>query len=227
MSRMRGPGLALMLLLGACAGQTELREPANLGVQKLELGSYADSGRYAAGLAMVAAEAKAHLIRRAAEGGRLAIVLDVDETALSNLPVIRVNDFATLSTPICDFPRDPCGIVAWIQQGRAEAIGPTLDLAREAVARGVAVFFVTGRAEFMRAATERNLRAVGYAWTELVLKPDDLHAAKVAEFKAPARARIAAQGYTIILNMGDQQSDLDGGHAERRFKLPNPFYFLP
>jgi hypothetical protein len=29
-----------------------------------------------------------------------------------------------------------------------------------------------------------------------------------------------------VVNLGDQESDLDGGHAERAFKLPNPFYFI-
>ena len=27
--------------------------------------------------------------------------------------------------------------------------------------------------------------------------------------------------------MGDQESDLSGGYAERTFKLPNPVYYLP
>jgi len=27
--------------------------------------------------------------------------------------------------------------------------------------------------------------------------------------------------------MGDEMSDLDGGFAERTYKLPNPFYFVP
>ena len=38
---------------------------------------------------------------------------------------------------------------------------------------------------------------------------------------------IEAQGYDIVANVGDQYSDLAGGHADRAFKLPNPFYFLP
>ena len=33
-------------------------------------------------------------------------------------------------------------------------------------------------------------------------------------------------GYLIILNVGDQESDLTGGFADRTFKLPNPFYFI-
>ena len=47
------------------------------------------------------------------------------------------------------------------------------------------------------------------------------------DFKAPARRNIAQQGYTIVLTVGDQASDLAGGYAERTFKLPNPVYYLP
>jgi hypothetical protein len=28
------------------------------------------------------------------------------------------------------------------------------------------------------------------------------------------------------VNVGDQESDLQGGHVVRAFKLPNPFYFI-
>jgi UDPglucose 6-dehydrogenase len=37
----------------------------------------------------------------------------------------------------------------------------------------------------------------------------------------------AMERYTVIVNMGDQMSDLEGGFAERTYKLPNPFYFVP
>jgi hypothetical protein len=48
----------------------------------------------------------------------------------------------------------------------------------------------------------------------------------VVEFKASARGTIEAQGYKIIANVGDQWSDLNGGHSEQNFKVPNPFYFI-
>ena len=39
---------------------------------------------------------------------------------------------------------------------------------------------------------------------------------------------IVAQGYRIILSVGDQWSDLNGDpKAEVSVKVPNPFYFLP
>jgi HAD superfamily, subfamily IIIB (Acid phosphatase) len=51
--------------------------------------------------------------------------------------------------------------------------------------------------------------------------------ASAAYFKAPARGKIVAKGYTIVMNVGDQWSDLLGGYAERTFKLANPFYVIP
>ena len=46
-------------------------------------------------------------------------------------------------------------------------------------------------------------------------------------FKAQTRQEIEALGYTIIANIGDQCSDLLGGHTETAYKLPNYMYFLP
>ena len=44
--------------------------------------------------------------------------------------------------------------------------------------------------------------------------------------RRPERAKIEADGYTIIANVGDQWSDLNGGHAEQNYKVPNPYYFI-
>ena len=63
-------------------------------------------------------------------------------------------------------------------------------------------------------------------WEQVILRPQGSFAS-AADFKAPERKKIADRGYTIVLSLGDQQSDLSGGFAERTFKLPNPVYFLP
>jgi predicted secreted acid phosphatase len=46
-------------------------------------------------------------------------------------------------------------------------------------------------------------------------------------YKSGTRAYIESQGYEIVANMGDQFSDLLGGHADKTFKMPNPNYYLP
>jgi predicted secreted acid phosphatase len=52
-------------------------------------------------------------------------------------------------------------------------------------------------------------------------------ACTTVEFKANTRKYIESQGYEIVLNVGDQWSDLQGGYADRTLKLPNPTYYLP
>jgi predicted secreted acid phosphatase len=46
-------------------------------------------------------------------------------------------------------------------------------------------------------------------------------------YKSGTRAYIESQGYDIVGNFGDQFSDLNGGFADKTFKMPNPNYFLP
>lgn len=47
------------------------------------------------------------------------------------------------------------------------------------------------------------------------------------QYKSGTRAYIESLGYEIVANFGDQFSDLEGGYADKTFKLPNPNYFLP
>ena len=75
-----------------------------------------------------------------------------------------------------------------------------------------------------------NLIAAGYDhWEGLYLRPEDHPKMQsVAEYKSGDRAEIAAKGFTMILNVGDQMSDLLGSpQAEHSVKLPNPFYYIP
>jgi len=59
---------------------------------------------------------------------------------------------------------------------------------------------------------------------------DEIAAGKTCttvHYKSATRAHIESLGYEIVGNFGDQFSDLEGGHADRTCKLPNPNYFLP
>jgi hypothetical protein len=242
-SRIAAPALALRLALAGvalagpgCAGHgpaaAAAAAPAPAAVPDLpacvrQVEQYIDSGRYAADVARVVAEADAYLAARAPAVAKPAIVLDIDETALSNWRAYRLNGWARILSGPCDLEQGPCGLRAWQGLARAEALEPTLELVQQARARGVAVFFVSGRPAPLRAATERNLRERGFAWDGLVIQPEGSHFASAVDFKAPERRKIAERGYTILFSLGDQASDLEGGFAERTFKLPNPVYLLP
>lgn len=188
---------------------------------------YIDSGRYQRDFAAVVDGAITWVEERAPRAQRPAIVLDIDETSLSNWRAYRVNGWARILHGPCDLELGPCGIRTWQSMGGGIALEPTRQLVERARALGVAVFFVTGRPPELRASTERNLREQGFTFDEVMLLPPGKRFPSAVDFKAPARRAIEKRGYTIILTMGDQQSDLDGGAAERTFKLPNPVYFLP
>lgn len=198
----------------------------NLGKWKLQLIAYHDCsgghGCYTADLDRQSELAIAILRRRvarAASGEKLALVLDIDETALSNWDEEKQDDFAYIEN---DWN-------AWVNKREAPAIAGPLRLYKEAVAHKVAVFFITGRDESQKDATAENLKAVGYDhWAGLALRGPHPKEQSVTEFKSAERKKIVDSGYHIILNVGDQLSDLNGSsQAERSVKLPNPFYYIP
>jgi predicted secreted acid phosphatase len=193
-------------------------EPANVGDAKFAAVQYHDSGQYQHDLAEVAAQAINWIANSVLTTPRAAVVFDIDETALSN--------WEAIDGP-CDLP-DACAWRAWDLTARSAVIQPTLETYNMAKSLGAALFFITGRDESQRAATEHNLQAAGYrGYTRLIMTPPGAHYASAADFKAPQRSAIEAEGYTIVANIGDQPSDLNGGHAEQTFLLPDPFYRIP
>jgi acid phosphatase len=192
-----------------------------------EVGRYIENGQYDRDFAAVVALARSYLERRARAVSRAAIVLDIDETSLSNWPAYRINGWARVLNGPCDLERGPCGLREYQARGQSKALTAMLELSKRAKELGVAVFFITGRPAALRQATERNLREQGYEWEDVILLPAGASFPSAADFKAPERRKIAERGYTILFSIGDQESDLKGGFAERVFKLPNPVYFLP
>ena len=221
---------ALPAPIAAQAGAATVhRKLSNVGDAKIAALSYHDSGAYDHDLATVTSKAARWLARRAPAVKQPALVLDIDETALSNWEIIKLDDFGRPVDGPCVLQSGaPCGWAAWDQLGRDPAIAPTLQVFRHALALKVTVFFITGRPESQRQATEHNLAVVGFeGYQKLYMVPDGAHFASAADFKAPIRAEIEKAGYTIVANMGDQPSDLHGGHAQKTFLLPDPFYRVP
>ncbi len=198
----------------------------NLDALKSQLKQYHECtctcGCYAKDLDHQADQAIAFLRTRAANRSsqeKLALVLDIDETSLSNYEEMMKAGFAY----------DSAAFAAWVNSAKAPAIPGTLRIYQEAQRLGVSVFFITGRPDAEREATERNLRQQGFQhWQQLYLRPATQASKPVSVFKSGARSAIAAQGYRIVLNVGDQWSDNAGmPQAEFFVKYPNPYYFIP
>jgi putative acid phosphatase of HAD superfamily subfamily IIIB len=223
-------------------GLPEIGEEGTVGASDLAsaLRSYHDGGQYESDLSTVDAQARSFMLRQAkalrqkrkrrcsgkqksrtaakCRSLKLALVLDIDETSLSNYNCLSAADFkqATVALAQC------------LAAASSPAVAPTKALYDRAQAKHVAVFFITGRPKSIPGVeqqTETNLKSAGYdKWQGLVLNPT--LGGPTIPYKSGARADIEKQGYRIVLNVGDQESDLAGGHADRAFKLPNPFYFI-
>ncbi|HUN86225.1 MAG TPA: HAD family acid phosphatase [Terracidiphilus sp.] len=240
MSRLRvvvcGLAVSLVWSVLPSVAQTTAAQPAfapvapseripNLDRLKQELKEYHECtckcGCYAKDLDLQADRALAFLRQRAAHRAaheKPALVLDIDETTLSNYPEMLKADFEYSGKAFAE----------WVDSASAAAIPGTLRLYNEAQKLGVSVFFLTGRPDTQRAATERNLRGQGFAgWKELIMRSPEQGSLTALEYKSAEREKIEGQGYRIVLNVGDQWSDLRGKpEAEYSVKYPDPYYFI-
>lgn len=199
-------------------GQSFPQEPENHAIVVERLMRYHDYGEYDREIQVVADSARKYLagvVKSEPRGEKLAAVFDIDETSLSNWAAMSACGFCSYSVERKLYSED-----------HDPAIEPVLRLYNFAKANGVAVFFVTGRQESERAMTVKNLTEAGYSdWKELIMQPDG-NKLPAGEFKPKDRREIVDDGYRIVLNIGDQASDLSGCCADRVFKIPNPFYLL-
>jgi HAD superfamily, subfamily IIIB (Acid phosphatase) len=224
---LRVPALAALAL--ACAGTATQGgapapapaavAPASSDVPRLyeaqrQVEEYISSGRYDRDFSAVVARAQEWLEQRSKTANKPAIVLDIDETSLSNYTQLNTNNFSNA----------PVALATAAVVGTSPAISPTLALYQQARAAGISVFAITGRPSAVEGPTRQNLTTAGYTdLSGIFFKPSS--DATIA-FKSGQRAALEQQGYRIVANVGDQESDLSGGHADRSFKLPNPFYFI-
>ncbi|MEW2305211.1 HAD family acid phosphatase [Streptomyces sp. NPDC006655] len=149
-------------------------------------------------VAAVTGPAQSYLDSRAAantSGARLAIVLDIDNTALAS------HFEGGYPTP---------------------ATAPVLTLAQDAHAKGISVFFVSARPNLIDLTTKYNLTQVGYTVDGLYTRSlGEIIGKSVADFKTAQRRTIEANGYDIVANIGNNTTDLTGGYADTTYKLPD------
>lgn len=177
---------------------------------------------------------------RAADSSNLppAVVLDVDETALDNSPYQ-----ARLIRNGHEF--DEFSWSQWCRQAEAKPLPGALAFTRYAAAHGVAVFYLSNRAQDLNTVTLANLRSAGFP-----VAGDDSFLGlgtfvpgceQIGSEKGCRRKRIGAH-FRVVMQFGDQIGDFvdviantPAGRTaavkayadwfgERWFVLPNPSY---
>lgn len=237
----------------ATAGQStanSTHEPYNIGVLVKDIDTYygttADAGGvyqaspdspYAKDLARLDASAKRYIDQAARKAhhrhGKPAVVFDIDDTLLLSLDYEKKTNYTYNSA----------SWAAYVAQADRPAVFGSPDLVKYAASKGVEVFYNSGLKESQRVSAVDNLKKVGVDInldaSHMFLKdaanpPAYLSGCATAaawncttvQYKAGTRKHIESLGYDIVANFGDQYSDLDGGYADKTYKLPNPTYFV-
>ena len=181
------------------------------------LTAYYDSGQWSKAIATVVKKAKSNLkkdLSSSTAPRHPAIVLDIDETSVFNAPCLEPVDW------------DLSGLATCALNGEG-TVTPVLSLYKYARKKQVRVVMITGRREALASVTRQLLTSLGYSsGFQLVLRPASDTRSSVVPYKSAARAAVERRGFTILANVGDQRSDLAGGHAKGRYKLPNPAYLI-
>ncbi|KUM81850.1 HAD family acid phosphatase [Streptomyces curacoi] len=247
-------GAALYGAGAATAGQStanSTHEPYNIGLLVKDIDSYygttldangvyqaSPDSPYAKDLARIDADAKKYIDKAARKalhkGEKPAVVFDIDDTLLLSLDYEKKTNYTYNSATWAEY----------VNRADRPAVFGSPELVRYAESKGVEVFYNSGLAESQRSAAVENLKKAG---AEVNLDADHMFLKDKAnppayladcatpgtwncttvQYKSGTRQHIEDDlGYEIIANFGDQYSDLEGGHADRTYKLPNPTYFV-
>jgi acid phosphatase len=127
-----------------------------------------------------------------------AIILDIDETVLNNIP------FQARS--IINGQSYPAGWLEWMLEESSDAVAGVSDFLEYAQSKGVKIFYVTNRIAVAEDATRNNIKKLGLpldADRDVLLMKDEngWTSDKVS------RRDLIAKDYRILLLIGDQLGD--------------------
>lgn len=146
------------------------------------------------------------------------VVFDIDETLLSNYGYYKQTDFVY----------EPDSWNAFNEACKNAPIAPSVKLYRQLKRDGVQLVLITGRPEADRSWTAPCLRKNGVSgWHELILRSNAEASLSADVYKSQRRAALQREGHRIVASIGDQISDMSGGHLKAGFLLPNVIYFIP
>jgi len=207
--------------------------PNTIDGADVALHTFNPDGAYAHEVEGIATKAGTYLANHHKHTVGKAVLFDIDDTTLNTYNYEIYSNFVY----------NPTTNAAFVNAAAFPAVPGMVALEQKALAKGYAVFFLTGRpadsTTDQTAGTLTNLTNAGYTVdpTHVYLKdktgatqPWLLSCAPTCtttQYKSLTRQHIESLGYDIVANFGDQYSDLNGGFADRTYKIPNPMYFLP
>lgn len=190
-------------------------EPENLAKRKKEIRNYYQSGEYDKEINRIIDSAITEVNKIKIEDNS-AFVFDIDETALSNMSYEKNFDYGF----------NPSSWNIWIDSAKAPAIPAVKRFYDYLTKVKVKIIFITGRSFDQLEKTKENLEAEHYVkFDTLICKSKEFVGKKAIEYKTSIRKSLSVK-YNIIGSIGDQYSDIEGGYAPLKIKIPNPMYWI-
>jgi predicted secreted acid phosphatase len=144
----------------------------------------------------------------------VSVVIDIDETMISLQRTINKFDDGWFDESLAEimvttnYPAFPC----------------VIDFVNLCMARNIKVYVLSSRRKKYTQYAKELLANAGYAqYTDLLLRDDDDHGT-IQNYKIMQRKALVEKGEHILINIGDQDSDLVGGYADHEKKFPNDWY---
>lgn len=207
--------ISVLLISNSCSS-SENFILENLDTSKKIVQNYYESGQFDKECKAIIDDA-VERINELQLNDKPAVVFDIDETALSNYIHTKEIGFGF----VMDLWHQ------WLIKADAPAIPQTKRFYDWLISKNINVIFVTGRYQEVKEATRNNLFEQGYTkYDTLIVRRPDERKIPAAEFKALKRDELVKKGYKIIASIGDQWSDLVGGNAGIKIKLPNYLYLI-
>lgn len=192
-----------------------MTEIKNLDLVKKELRQYVNSGEYYSDINEQINQAVL-IVSKYIGMKNKAVIIDIDETMVSEYDFMVQYDFGWFDENLEKaqnyehFPSFKC----------------VVDFVNYCINSDIIVITLSSRRERHRNTVVNLLNNAGYKKiSNIALRPNE-DKGTIQNFKTSQRKKIIEDGFDIILNIGDQPSDLDGGYAENIIKIPNPFYLI-
>jgi len=162
--------------------------------------------------------------------GRLAVVVDIDETVLNNTPYE--------AKLILTGESYPTFWESWVNMAEAKPVPGALEFLKFADKKGVNIFYVSNRKDFLLRGTLQNLKKLGFPQAD----EEHIMLREKESSKEPRRKKIS-KSYDIALFIGDNLNDfsavferltvadrfakvdsLKSAFGTKFIVLPNPMY---
>lgn len=174
---------------------------------------------------------------RALHGLPPALIIDIDETLLDNVPL-------NARSIINDRPYDYDAWYQWVDRAKAPALPGAVGFLQAAARRGITPYYLTNRAPGQEQATLENLRRAGFpidSSAQILTAGTAIGGCQASGSDKTCRRRWVGTQARVLMQLGDsfgdfmatrgnQQAQLDAARpyfawlGERWFLLPNPTY---